>query len=141
MKHITILVPKGAILGSLEGPRQVFTEVNGILESMGKPALFKVQLAGLSSHTAVQKGLYTIYTDVLAKDIEKTDLIIIPAMDGDMVQNLKDNEDALKVSSEAVEAAGYKLGKQVFIALDPAASELWDADKKGYKFFKSKLQR
>ena len=29
------------------------------------------------------------------------------------------------------------LGKQVFVALDPAASELWDNEKKGYKFFKS----
>ncbi len=38
---------------------------------------------------------------------------------------------------EAVTAAGYKFGKQVFVALDPAASELWDAEKKGYKFFKS----
>src|SRR6478736_768240 len=51
--------------------------------------------------------------------------------------NLKDNEDALKVIGEAVSAAGYEFGKQVFVALDPAASELWDNEKKGYKFFKS----
>jgi enolase len=57
--------------------------------------------------------------------------------EGGFAPNLKDNEDALKVISEAVEAAGYKLGKQIFIALDPAASELWDKEKKGYKFFKS----
>jgi len=36
-----------------------------------------------------------------------------------------------------VEAAGYSFGKQVFVALDPACSELWDNEKKGYKFFKS----
>jgi hypothetical protein len=38
MKHITILVPKGAILGSVEGPRQVFTEVNNFLKRLGKVA-------------------------------------------------------------------------------------------------------
>ena len=42
-----------------------------------------------------------------------------------------------KVIGEAVEAAGYKFGKQIFVALDPAATELWDKEKKGYKFFKS----
>jgi enolase len=57
--------------------------------------------------------------------------------EGGFAPDLKDNEDALKVIGEAVEAAGYKFGKQVFVALDPAASELWDAGKKGYKFFKS----
>jgi enolase len=41
------------------------------------------------------------------------------------------------VIGEAVSAAGYEFGKQVFVALDPAASELWDNEKKGYKFFKS----
>jgi enolase len=41
------------------------------------------------------------------------------------------------VIGEAVSAAGYEFGKQVFVALDPAASELWDAQKKGYKLFKS----
>src|SRR5690606_1738978 len=51
--------------------------------------------------------------------------------------DLKDNEDALKVIGEAVEKAGYKFGKQIFIALDPATSEMWDKQKKGYRFFKS----
>jgi enolase len=57
--------------------------------------------------------------------------------EGGFAPDLKDNEDALKVIGEAVEAAGYKFGKQIFVALDPACSELWDKEKKGYKFFKS----
>jgi transcriptional regulator GlxA family with amidase domain len=95
MKHITILVPKGAILGSVEGPRQVFTEVNQVLKSMGKESLFKVQLAGLSNEVSAANGIYTVYTDVLMKDISKTDLVIIPAMDGDMEKNMKDNSDMI----------------------------------------------
>jgi enolase 1/2/3 len=57
--------------------------------------------------------------------------------EGGFAPNLKDNEDALKVIGEAVEKAGYKFGKQIFVALDPASSEMWDKTKKGYRFFKS----
>ncbi|MGA2496174.1 MAG: phosphopyruvate hydratase [Tepidisphaeraceae bacterium] len=57
--------------------------------------------------------------------------------EGGFAPNLKDNEDALKVIGEAVEKAGYKFGKQIFVALDPAASEMWDKARKGYRFFKS----
>jgi enolase len=57
--------------------------------------------------------------------------------EGGFAPDLKDNEDALKVIGEAVSAAGYEFGRQIFVALDPACSELWDKEKKGYKFFKS----
>lgn len=93
MKHISILVPRGAILGSVEGPRQVFTEVNKFLESIGKPALFHVQLVGLAEEILVCGGRYTVYTDALTKEIGRTDLLVIPALDGDMVQLLAHNQD------------------------------------------------
>lgn len=61
--------------------------------------------------------------------------------EGGFAPDLKDNEDALKVIEEAVAKAGYKWGEQIFVALDPATSELWNeaekAGKKGYKFFSS----
>jgi enolase len=57
--------------------------------------------------------------------------------EGGFAPDLQDNEDALKVIAEAVDSAGYSLGEQVFIALDPATSEMWDAEKGGYVFFKS----
>lgn len=93
MKHISILVPKGAILGSIEGPRLVFTEVNALLKRMGKAPLFEVQLAGLAPETPVCGGMYTISTATLATDITHTDLIIIPALDGDLADALEVNRD------------------------------------------------
>lgn len=93
MKNITILVPNQAILGTIEGPRLLFTEVNDYLKRMGKPALFKVQLAGLSPNTPVYNGLYVVYPKVLIRDITKTDLIIIPALDANMKKALKANEE------------------------------------------------
>src|SRR4051812_44270209 len=77
----------------------------------------------------------------LKKVLHKNKMSTAVGDEGGFAPDLKDNEDALKVIGEAVEAAGYKFGKQVFVALDPAASELWDKDKKGYKFFKSNPDR
>ncbi len=57
--------------------------------------------------------------------------------EGGFAPNLKSNEEAITVILEAIEKAGFKAGKDVFIALDPAASEMWDNDKKSYYFFKS----
>lgn len=91
MKRISILVTKGAILGNIEGPRQVFTEVNQLLASMGKPPLFKIQLVGLSRRSLLNAGLYTVTTEPI-KNIKKTDLIIIPAMYGNLQKAVEDNK-------------------------------------------------
>jgi len=57
--------------------------------------------------------------------------------EGGFAPNLKSNEEAISVILEALKAAGYKAGEDVLIALDPAASEFYDTDKKKYVFKKS----
>jgi enolase len=57
--------------------------------------------------------------------------------EGGFAPNLKSNEEALERVLEAITAAGYKPGEQVSIALDPAASEFYDAGSKKYIFKKS----
>ncbi|MBN1394737.1 MAG: phosphopyruvate hydratase [Pirellulales bacterium] len=52
--------------------------------------------------------------------------------EGGFAPDLKSNAEALDLIVEAVEKAGYELGRQAFIALDPAASEFYDVDKKKY---------
>jgi enolase len=52
--------------------------------------------------------------------------------EGGFAPNLRSNAEALDVIMEAAEKAGYKMGEQVFIALDPAASEFYDANTKKY---------
>jgi transcriptional regulator GlxA family with amidase domain len=93
MKHISILVPKGAILGSLEGSRQLLTQVNEFFKAKGEPPVFKVQLVGLSKETQLSGGLFTANTDTLVKDVKKTDLVIIPALDGDLQEAIEKNKD------------------------------------------------
>ncbi|HEY0056374.1 MAG TPA: helix-turn-helix domain-containing protein [Pedobacter sp.] len=91
MKHISILVPNGAILGSLEGSRQLFTQVNQFFTSKGAPPIFKVQLVGLNKETSLSGGSFTANVDALIEDIKKTDLIIIPAIDGDLSEGIEQN--------------------------------------------------
>lgn len=57
--------------------------------------------------------------------------------EGGFAPDLKSNEEAITVILEAIEKAGFQAGKDIFIALDPASSEMWDNDKKSYFFFKS----
>lgn len=93
MKHISILVPEGAILGSLEGTRQLFTQVNDFCKLKGGAALFKVQLVGLTKEIAVSDCLYTVHADMMMNGVNKTDLIIIPAFDGDINTAIEKNRD------------------------------------------------
>ncbi|MGA3244556.1 MAG: phosphopyruvate hydratase [Bacteroidota bacterium] len=57
--------------------------------------------------------------------------------EGGFAPNLKSNEEALEVILDAIQKANYKPGEQIYIALDPAASEFFDKDKKKYIFSKS----
>ena len=93
MKNVCILVPKGAILGSIEGPRQLLTGVNSYMASMGKPPLFNIELVGLNKETPLVKGMYTIRTERVLKDVTKSDLVIIPAIDGDLRKGLAENNE------------------------------------------------
>jgi len=97
---------------------------------------FMIQPWGFDSFSEAFRAGVEIY-HALKKVLQKSKLSTAVGDEGGFAPDLKDNEDALKIIGEAVTAAGYEFGKQVFVALDPACSELWDHEKKGYKFFKS----
>lgn len=109
MKHISILVPLGhSSLPNIDGSHQILTEVNNILSSMGKEPLFKIQLVGLSREVSQRNGLYTIQPDVLISDVKKTDIIIIPAMHGDLPKAMEMNAAFLPWITEQ-----YKKGAEL----------------------------
>lgn len=57
--------------------------------------------------------------------------------EGGFAPEIKSNEEAIETVLEAVQAAGYKPGKQIAVAMDAAVSELWNAKEKKYVFHKS----
>lgn len=94
MKHISILVPRGAVaLSCIEGPFILFNKVNEILQSQGKAPQFEVKLVGLTKDMEVYDRLFRVQPDEAFSQVTKTDLIIIPAVNGDMEQVINDNRD------------------------------------------------
>ncbi|MEK7264169.1 MAG: phosphopyruvate hydratase, partial [Bacteroidota bacterium] len=59
--------------------------------------------------------------------------------EGGYAPSLKSNEEAIEVILQAIENAGYKAGEDIFIALDPATSEMYEDGK--YVFYKSSKEK
>lgn len=104
---------------------------------------FMVQPWGFDNFDdALRSGVEIYHT--LKKVLHERGLSTAVGDEGGFAPDLKNAEDALKLLEEATEKAGYDWGRQVFVALDPATTELWNeaAEKKkkgagGYCFFKS----
>jgi len=96
MKHISILIPEGEIsLSNIEATHKMFSKINEALDKMKKPPLFKIQLVGQNKETTISNGLFTIKPDMILSELTKTDLIIIPAVHGDVSKVLAANSDFL----------------------------------------------
>ncbi|HEY0669764.1 MAG TPA: helix-turn-helix domain-containing protein [Sphingobacteriaceae bacterium] len=93
MKEVSIVVPRNALLAAVADAQYIFTMVNNFLIQSGKPAVFDIKLVGLTKEVSLNAGTYQIHTDVLIKDVDKTDLIIIPSMSGDMLTGMVLNLD------------------------------------------------
>ena len=95
---------------------------------------FMVMPAGAKSFSqALQMGVETFHS--LKSVLKGKGYNTAVGDEGGFAPNLKSNEEAVEVILTAIEKAGYKAGKDIFIALDPAASEFFD--KGSYVFKKS----
>jgi enolase len=77
----------------------------------------------------------------LKGELKKRGLSTAIGDEGGFAPALTSAEDALDSIANAVKAAGYKFGKQIFVALDCAASEFYEKEKKTYFFKKSDQSR
>lgn len=115
MKHISILIPRGhTSLVNIEGTHQIFSNVNQILNEVGKDKLFDVHLVGVSKNTEQSTGLFVVKPDLLIHDVEKTDIIIIPAIHGDQYKAAEKNKEFIpwlsKQYNNGAEIASFCLG-------------------------------
>jgi enolase len=85
--------------------------------------------------TALRMGAETFHT--LKGVLKKKGYNTAVGDEGGFAPSLKSNEEALEVVMDAIKKAGYKPGKDIAIALDPASTEMFDNKAKKYKFFKS----
>jgi enolase len=84
---------------------------------------------------ALQMGAEIFHT--LKKVLHDKGLSTNVGDEGGFAPNIKSNEEAIEIVLKAIEKAGYKPGSDVWIALDPAASEFYDSKAKLYHFKKS----
>src|SRR6202451_898977 len=86
-------------------------------------------------HEALRWGIEVFHS--LKAVLKKNGYSTSVGDEGGFAPNLKSNVEAVERVLEAITAAGYKPGEQISIALDPAASEFYDREKKKYVFKKS----
>jgi enolase len=97
---------------------------------------FMIMPKGLPSFSESLRAGCEIF-HALKSVLKKRGLSTAVGDEGGFAPNFESTEDALKTIGQAVEQAGYKFGEQVFIALDPAASEFYVAKENRYVFKKS----
>ncbi|MBK8392462.1 MAG: helix-turn-helix domain-containing protein [Saprospiraceae bacterium] len=92
MIHISILVPETAVMEAIADPRYLFTSANEFLKSFGKSPLFEVELVGHRQKIQLMNGLATIHPNKALDEIDKTDLIFIPAISGNLREAIEVNQ-------------------------------------------------
>lgn len=95
MKKVSILVPQTAVIEAVADPHYMFKAVNQFLLLANKPALFDVQLVGASREIKLENSLFTVHTEKLLHEVDQTDLIVIPALSGDMETALEMNKELI----------------------------------------------
>jgi transcriptional regulator GlxA family with amidase domain len=108
MKNISILVPESSVMQAVADPQYLFSTANQFLAASGKPPLFKVELVGAKKEVKLNGGMFSVHTDKLLENVTKTDMIIIPALFGDMQTAISKNKKLIPWINEQ-----YKKGAEV----------------------------
>jgi transcriptional regulator GlxA family with amidase domain len=94
MKHISILVPRGAAaLSCIEGSLKAFSTVNDFLAARNQPPVFDVKLVGITGEPQIYDGFFKVTPDATITQVNKTDLVVIPAVNGKWNEVIAMNEE------------------------------------------------
>ena len=91
MKSVSILVTEHAVPASVTDTYDAFSIANKFLLESGKDPAFHLKAVGLTAKVKLANGLVDINTEALIDNVDKTDLIIIPALDGNINHALETN--------------------------------------------------
>lgn len=92
MKTVSILVPESSVSQAIADPQYLFSAVNQFLALSGKSPLFNVQLVGAKKSIKLNGGQFVIQPDKQLDEVKKTDLVVIPALFGNMKRAIAQNE-------------------------------------------------
>ncbi|WP_419210886.1 GlxA family transcriptional regulator [Maribacter sp. X9] len=106
--NVSILVLENSVIQAIADPQYLLSAVNQFMSGAGKKSLFNVQLVGWRKQMRINNGSFAINTTHLLKDVKQTDLIIIPALFGDMKTAIAANKKVLPWIKEQ-----YKNGAEI----------------------------
>lgn len=96
MKHVSIMPLYDATLTSIDSSHQLFSRVNDFMSYQGKPPFYDIEVVGLVKTTKLSNGLYTVNTDKTIKQIERTDVIVLPLLCGNFKKAIQENRKYTK---------------------------------------------
>ena len=100
---VSVFVPERAVIESITPPYRAFKTANDFLKGAGKNPLFEVEYVAMKKDVSSNDGEYSIKIDRLLTDIQKTDLLIIPAIYGDVEKAIDANKVAIPYLSKLYE--------------------------------------
>ena len=137
-EYLATLVPAEARAGGPVLPVPMMNILNGGAHADSNVDFqeFMVMPVGLPTFSeGLRAGVETFHA--LRSLLKKRGLATGVGDEGGFAPNLASNREAVELVLEAVQAAGYKPGQDMYVALDVASSEFWDDEKKNYVLKKS----
>ena len=115
MKHISILIPKGQYsIVNIAGSYQMLSWANDLYLQQTRQPLFNLEFVGYAKPAKDQLGFYTITPPKSIEEVTKTDLIIIPAVHGELTHAIRENNEVIawvsKHHQEGSEIAAFCIG-------------------------------
>lgn len=112
--RISVFVPEYGVIEAVTPPFRTFHTANEFLTTFGKQPVFEVEYVGLNEYVPANNGEYTIKTNRLLKDVDRTDLLIIPPTFGDTSRGIEANAEAIpyfkKLHEEGASLASLCIG-------------------------------
>jgi transcriptional regulator GlxA family with amidase domain len=93
MKNVIILVPETAIPAAIVDPQYMFFAINNFFKETGHDPFFNVELVGLTEEVQLNFGAVTIHTNNIINKAQQADLLIIPAISGNIKTAIELNKD------------------------------------------------
>ena len=125
---ISVFVPEYGVIEAITPPYRAFHTANEFLTAFGKRPVFEVEYVGLNPYVSANNGEYTIKTCRLLKNVQATDLLIIPPTFGDTDRGIQANVEAIPYFKK-LHAGGASLASLCIGAFLLAETGLLDGKK------------
>ncbi|MFD0749871.1 GlxA family transcriptional regulator [Mucilaginibacter calamicampi] len=99
MKHITIVAPNCqtnlGTVACIAGAYEIFSRAGEYFKESGNKELYKIEIAGVASNTALAGGLFSVNIHTPVADIKRTNLVIIPSLNANFEKGGKGNTEII----------------------------------------------